>query len=152
MYQSHATSPNATVAPRCPEHPFPFERRPGAIGSARHLAGGLGQGRAAGVPRVHRRVEVLLIPELRTERILLVQVHVVEALGRMVARVFHDGMVGTPHIRKAAGASRLHTSGLGVGDLRLRPAEHAARARPRVAADEDRIAAVPGVEWRQLDV
>src|SRR5712692_3657861 len=78
---------------RRPEHALAFERRPAAIGPARHLTGGLGQWRAARAPRKHRRVEVLAIPELRTERIVLEQMHVVEALGRMVAGVFYEGMV-----------------------------------------------------------
>ena len=98
----------------------------------------------------HRRVEVLLVPELRAERIVLVHVHVVEALGRMVAGVLDQGVVRTLHVAEAAAASRLDAGGLGLGDLRLRSARHAARARPGVAADEDRAALVRGVERQEL--
>src|SRR5256886_512950 len=49
---------------RCAVHALRVERREGAIGTALHLAGGLGQGRRAGTPCEYRRVEVLLIPEL----------------------------------------------------------------------------------------
>src|SRR5262249_35664865 len=108
--------------------------------------GRFGQWHAAGASREHRRVEVLAVPELRAERILLEHMHVVEALRRMVARVLDERIVGPRHVPESAGASRLDTGGLGLGDLGLRPAEHTARAGPRVAADEDGTVAVPGVE------
>ena len=95
---------------------------------------------------------MLLIPELRTERVFLEQMHVVEALGRMVAGVFHQGIIGTLHVREAPGAGGLHTAHLGIGDLGLRQAEDTARARPGVAADEDRSAIIPGIERQERDV
>ena len=129
---------------RRPVHPLRVERREGAIGAARDLAGGLGQRRGAGAPREERRVEVLLVPELRTERILLEEVHVVEALGRMVAGVLHQGVVRALHVREAAACAWAARPGLGLGDLRLGQAEDAAGARPGVAADEDRAVVIPG--------
>src|SRR5262249_55433525 len=96
-------------------HALRVERRESAIGAALHLTGSLGQGRGTGAPREYRRVEMLLVPELGTERILLEQMHVVEALGRMVAGVFYQGIVRTLHVREAPGAGGLHASGLGVG-------------------------------------
>ena len=95
---------------------------------------------------------MLLVPELRTEWILLEQMHVVEALSRMVAGVFHQRIVGTLHVPEAPRAGGLHAFGLGVGDLRLRQAEDTARARPGVAADEDRTAVIPGIERQEREV
>src|SRR5215470_10389300 len=129
MYQGSATSPNTTPA----EHPLALEGWPRAVGSARHLAGRLGHRRGAGPPRVDRRVEMRLVPELRAERIVLEQVHVVEALGRVVARVLDERVVRPAQVSEPAGANRLYAVGLGVGDLRLRQPGDAARPRPRVA-------------------
>ena len=43
----------------------------------------------------------------------------VEALGRMVARVFHEGVIGALHVAEAADTRRLHAARLGFRDLRL---------------------------------
>ena len=81
------------------EHPLAVERRPGAIGAARHLAVRLGR-RRAGEARAHRRVQVLLIPEQRAQRLLLPQMHVVEPLGRIVAGVLDQRVVRAPPCRR----------------------------------------------------
>ena len=109
-------------------------------------------GRAAGAPGEDRRVEVLLVPELGTERILLEEVHVVEALGRMVAGVLHQRLVWTLHVREAARARRLHALALASAICALVRPRTPPRARPGVAADEDRAAVIPGVERHQRDV
>ena len=83
----------------------------------------------------HRRVEVLLVPELRAERILLKHVHVVEALGREIALIFDQRVVGSVHIGESGAARRLDAFGPRLGDLRFGQAEHAAGARPGVAAE-----------------
>src|SRR5436309_12715378 len=67
------------------EHTVRLERGKRPIGATRHLAGGLRHLRRGGSPGVHRRVEVLLVPELGAVRVFLEEVDVVEALGRMVA-------------------------------------------------------------------
>ena len=79
-------------------------------------------------------------------------VHVIEALGRMVAGIFDQGAVGTFHIPESAAAGRLDALGLGLGDLRFRAAGYAARPRPGVATDEDRAPFIRGVERQELDV
>src|SRR5207237_7690854 len=85
------------------EHPEPFEGRPAPLRTAGNPAGGLAHWRLAGAPGEHRRVEMPLVPELRTERVIVEEVHVVEPLGRMVARVFDERSVGTSHVPEAAG-------------------------------------------------
>src|SRR5262249_56821233 len=97
------------------------------------------------------RAEMRLVPELRAERIVVEHVYVIEALGRMITRVFDQGVIRTLHVAEPALADRLDALGLGLGDLRLRPTRHAAGARPRVAADEDRAALARSVERQELD-
>jgi hypothetical protein len=89
---------------------------------------------------------MLLIPDLRAERIILEHMDVVETLGRMVPRVFDQRVVGALHVAEAPATRRLDALRLGLGDLRLRSPGHAARAGPAVAADEHRAALVRGVE------
>jgi hypothetical protein len=137
---------------RGPEHSLTLERGPGALGPARHAAGGLRHPGGGGPTRNHGRVEVLLIPELSAERIIVEHVHVIEALGRMVAGVFDQRMVGAFHVAEPPAAGRLDPLGLGLGDLRLRSTRHAARPGPGVAADEDRAPFVRSVEGQELDV
>ncbi len=120
MYQGSATSPNTTAADgerNMPSRSSAGQLRSGPRGTVQVASV---SGVLAGAPREHRRVEVRLVPELRAERIVLEHVHVVEALGRMVARVLHERVVGTAHVPEAALAGRLHALGLGLGDLRLR--------------------------------
>jgi hypothetical protein len=95
---------------------------------------------------------MLLIPELSAERVVLEHMHVVEALGRMIPGVFDQRVVGPLHVAEPTAAGRLYSGGLGLGDLRLCPTRHAARARPGVAADENRAALVRCVERKQLEV
>src|SRR5262249_41287934 len=95
------------TGPRRTEHPFEIERRPGAIGSAPGLVGSF-SGRIA---RPHRSIEMLLIPAERADRIFLVEMYVVEALGRVVPGIFNESVVGSPHIGEPAAARRLGAFG-----------------------------------------
>jgi len=79
-------------------------------------------------------------------------VDVVEALGRVIAGVFDQGVVGPLHIAESPAASRRYAGGLGLGDLRPGPTRHTARAWPRVAADEDRAALIGGVERKEREI
>src|SRR5438046_5029083 len=133
-------------------HPVRLERREAKLGDAGDPAGGLGQRRGAGAPAKDRRVEVPLVPELGAEGVLLEEVHVVEALGRMIAGVFHQRPVRTFHVGEAAREGRLDAPGLGLGDLCFGPPKHTAGARPGIAADEDRPIAFPGIERYQPDL
>ena len=146
------TSPKTTAARGRAEHALLHQRRPGAVGAALHLAVFLRAGRRGRASRHQRCVEVLAIPQLRAERLLLPHVHVVHALDRLVAQVLHDGAVGTLQIREPVAARRLDALGPGVGDFRLGQSEHAAGGRPGVAADLDRGAFVRGVEREELDL
>src|SRR5947199_75900 len=120
--------------------------------SALHLASRFGHRRAGRASGEHRRVQMLLVPELGAERIVLEHVHVVEALGRMVARVFHQRVVGPAHVAEAARARRLDAVRLRLGDLRSGQAGRGIRARPRIAAEEHLPALVGGVERQQREV
>ena len=151
-YQGRATSPNTTAADgarNIPSRSSAGQLRSGPRGTV-HVD--LGQGRAAGAAGIDRRVEVGLVPELRAVRIVLVEMHVVEPLGRVIARVLHQRLVGAPHVAEAAGTGRLHAGGQSLRDLRLREAGRGALARPRIAADEDRAALVGGVERQELEI
>ena len=146
------TSPKTTAAVRRAEHALGHQRGPSPVGAALHLAVLLGPRRRGGASRHQRCVEVLAIPELRTERLLLPHVHVVHAFDRLVALILHDGAVGTLQIREAAAALRRDAFGPGVGDLRPGQSEHAAGGRPGIAADRNGAAFVRGVEREELDV
>src|SRR5262249_55990903 len=91
----------------------------------------------------------LLIPELGTVRVVLVYVHVVEALPRVIAGVLHERAVGALHVAEASDARGLHAARPGLRDLRLGQAGGAAGARPGIAADEDRAALVGRVEGQE---
>ena len=80
------------------------------------------------------------------------EVHMVHALGRKVAHVFHQRVVGPAHIGEAALAGRRDAGLLGLGDLRLGEPQHAVAARPGVGADQHRSAGVAGVERQQRHV
>src|ERR1700680_1422814 len=73
-------------------HSILVEGGPAFVGGAFHLAIGFGVLRPAASSR-YRGVEMLLIPELRAERIVLVHVDVIETLGGHVALVFDGGPV-----------------------------------------------------------
>ena len=133
------------------DQPLGFERRPGRIGTAFDPAVRLAARRRA-TSRRHGRIEVLLVPELRAERLLVEEVHVVHALGRKVPHVFHQRVVGTRHIGEAALAGRRDAGLLGLGDLRPGEPEHAVASRPGVGADQHRAAGVAGVERQQRHV
>ena len=94
---------------------------------------------------------MLLVPELRAERMILEHVDVVHALGRKVAEVFDNGAVGSLQIGEAALADWFNAFRLGLGDLRARQPKRGA-GRPGVAADQDRAAFVRRVEWEVRDV
>ncbi len=79
-----------------------------------------------GARRRHGHIQVRLIPELRAERLLLVHVNVIEALGRHVALVFDERIVGTAQVGEPSAAGRLHAFGLGVSDLRAGQSQYAA--------------------------
>ena len=85
-----------------------------------------------------------LIPELRAVRLLLVHVNVVEALGRHVALVLDERIIGTAQVGESRAARRPHALGLGLGDSVQRSAQDAAAARVGVAADERRASAFAG--------
>src|SRR5271167_2738254 len=95
---------------------------------------------------------MLSIPMKGSERILLIEMHVVEALGWVVARVLDEGVVGPFHVGEAAPAGRSDALGLGVGDLRLGQTEHAADAGPGIAADQNRTTFVCRVKRQELDL
>ena len=99
--------------------------------------------------RRDRHVQVPLIPELRTERLVLIHVHVIESLGRLVPLILDQRIIRSAEIRKAGAASWFHALRLRLRDARAREAEHAARSWPRIAADEDRAGAVAGVKRHQ---
>src|ERR1700730_4557252 len=112
---------------RLADHPLLFERWPTSF-AALHFAVVLGVRRLPGYILAHWSVEVLLVPQLRAVRIFLVHVHVVEALHRHVALVFHDGPVGALQIREAGAPARLDALGFGFRDPRLRQASNASRS------------------------
>ncbi len=99
----------------------------------------------------HRRVQMFLVPELRAERILVVHVHVVEALGRHVALHFDERIVRPPHVGEAGAANRLDVRPLRLFDSLLCQSKDAAGTGPRVAVDVDRAAFIGGVERQQRD-
>jgi hypothetical protein len=89
---------------------------------------------------------MLLVPELRAERIVLPHVDVIETLGRMVAGVFDERVIRAFEIAEPAGVRREDAVRLGFLDLRLRSSRHAACPWPGVTADPHRAAFVGGVE------
>ena len=89
---------------------------------------------------------MLLVPELRAERLLLEHVHVIEPFGGMIARVFDQRVIRALDVPEPALPGWLDTGRLRLRDLRFRAPEHASGARPRVAADEHGPAAVTRVE------
>src|SRR4029079_18171358 len=97
------------------------------------------------------RVEVLHVPELGAERMLLEHVDMVHALGGMVAEIFDDGAVRAMQVGEAAAARWLHAVRLGFDNLRPGATERAVWAWPGVAGDQHR-AAVAGVEREVPDI
>src|SRR5215813_14607603 len=95
---------------------------------------------------------MLLIPELGTVRVVLVHVHVVEALRRVIAGILHERAVGALHVAEASDARGLHAARPRLRDLRLGQARGATGARPGIAADEDRAALVARVEGQEGDL
>ena len=101
----------------------------------------------------HRRVEVLFVPEQRAERLLVPHMHVVEALGRIVAGDLEQRVLGAArHIGEAALTGRLDAARARLGDLRLGQAERVADRGPGVAADQHRAALVGRIERPHLDL
>ena len=100
------TSPNSTPARGLRNMPSRFKA--GQVRSGPRTA--LPPSSPAGCRRVarpQRRVQVLLIPFERADRVFLVQVHMVETLGRVVAGIFDERLVRASHIGEAAAAGRL---------------------------------------------
>ena len=114
------------------------------------MAAGFGHRHAAGAILHHRGVEVLLVPELCAERVLLEHVHMVEPLGRESTQIFDDRAVGSLHVGEAAASRRLHPLDLRFGNLGIGETDHARRAGPGVAADEDAAAFVRSIERQEL--
>ena len=117
-----------------------LDQRREALLASRHPAIRLGARRVLRQRRRDRRVEMALIPELRAERLLLVEVYVVEALdlARHVADILNQRAVRARDVHDAGAALRLGAFGLGRVDLRL-------GALQRVAVDIDDLAVDGGV-------
>src|SRR5258708_38704721 len=111
-----------------------LKRRPCAVGAAGDLAVLLRAWRLATAARHGGGAEVLAVPELGTQRIFLEHVNVVETLGREVALIFDQRVVGPRHVGKAGAAGRFDTFAAGGGYLRSGQTEHATGAGPGVAA------------------
>src|SRR5438045_7417959 len=77
--------------------------------------------------------------------------HMVEALGRVIAGDLDEDVVRPFHVSEAAAARRLYALGAGLGDLRFCEADRVAGIRPGVAADQHRAALIGGVERQQFD-
>ena len=101
---------------------------------------------------VHACIQVLPIPKLGTERILLVPVDVVEALGRYVALVFDNGAIRTFQVGEPRAVRRLNPVGFGFGNLGLGAARRSVRFWPHIAADVHEAAFAGGVERQQMDL
>ena len=72
--------------------------------AARLFAGGFSQGRRVATARTRRHIQMLLIPELGAERVLLKHVYVIEALRGKIALVLDQRIVGAAHIREPGAA------------------------------------------------
>src|SRR5690348_9107398 len=128
---------------------FAFQRRPTPLG-VWHFAICFGVRSLSGHGLAHRRVEMLLIPELRANRIFLKHVHMIKAFHGHVTLVLHNRSVRAFQIRKAGPSARLDACRFGLRDLRLGQSEQAAGAWPGIAADEHRAAFVGRVERQEF--
>src|SRR5579871_6584111 len=134
------------------ERAFRLERRPGAISAAGDLAVFLAARSLTRAARYGGSAEMPLVPQLGAERIFLEHVNVVETLGREISLILDQRAVGPRHVGKARASGRPDARGAGGGDLGFGQAEDAARARPRVAADQHRASVLGGKERLQQNL
>ena len=148
--QRHITEPHACL--RRAVHTVLGQRWPGCVLRSRHLAIGFGMLDRPRRQGWKRSLQMPLIPQLGAERSLLEHVHVVETLERQIAEIFDQRVLGATQIGKACATQWLDAFGFRVGDLRPGQSQHAARARPGVAVDEDIASVVRGKQWCQGDL
>src|SRR6266567_1258973 len=112
--------------PRHAHRPSFFERGPTPLVVALNLAVGFG---ALRFSTIHRGIQMLLVPKLRAERVLLVHMDVIEAFGRHIPLVLDNRAVRALQVGETRTPGRFHTLSFAFGQLRLGPTERSCSAR-----------------------